>query len=384
MENKRSIILNGNTTTHLMLVMLGLGILATTFYLTLHYFDTLYPTGLGGGSLCDLNSFFNCDAATHSKLSNLFGAPLGIFGLMIGVFLLSNYLFKSVFVEGSLYFTLLLNAVGCIALALYSLIALGSLCPFCTVYYLLSFLTLALFHFKSDYRLPSIKVLILFGMAQLIAGGGMHFYDQSKKKEQLVIADSLIKDFDSYANLGNPKVSSPHRITSATEKFEDAPLRLSIFSDFQCPACKALSESLGALAKKYKGQINIQYYFYPLDSSCNSKMTHAVHPVACEAAYLASCSGDRFSEVHDKIFNHQEDLNSGWLKSYAANLGVEDCFGNADTRKKVVELIETGNSFNVQSTPTLLLNGVKIEGVLPLNQLYILCDELLQRYARKQ
>ncbi len=383
MENKRSIFQSGNTNTHLALVLLSFGIIATTIYLTKHYFDSQYPTGLGGGSLCDLSGFFNCDPATNSKMSNLFGVPIGVFGLLIGVFLLSNYLFRSVLVEGSLYFTLVLNAIGCIALAIYSLVALGSLCPFCTAYYLLSFLTLALFHFKSDYKSPSIKILILFGLVQLIVGGGLHFYDQSKKKEQLLIADSLIKDFDSYANLGNPKTPSPHRITSATTNFEDSPLRLSIFSDFQCPACKALSDALTALARKYKGQINIQYFFYPLDSSCNSKMTHAVHAFACEAAYLASCSGARFPEVHDRIFANQEDITSGWLKRYAADLGVIDCFSSAETRKKVVDLIDIGNSFNVQSTPTLLLNGVKIEGVLPLNQLFILCDELLKRHGQK-
>ena len=38
-----------------------------------------------------------------------------------------------------------------------------------------------------------------------------------------------------------------------------------------------------------------------------------------------------------------------------------------------------GNEFAVQSTPTFFLNNVKIEGALPLNQLYMLMDEVLAR-----
>ncbi len=380
--NKKSIIQGGNTNTHAAVVLLGSAMIATAIYLIQHYFSVIYPTGLGGGSICNFNSFFNCDAATHSKISNLFGVPIGVFGMLIGVFLLSNYLFRSLLIEGTLYFTLLLNVAGCVALALYSLIALGSLCPFCTLYYILSILTFLLFYFKTDYKSPSIKVLVLFGVFQLVIAGGFYIYDQSLKKEQSLIADSLIKDFDSYVNLGNPKTPSPHRIASATANFEEAPLRLSIFSDFQCPACRALSELMGPLTRKYKGKINIQYYFYPLSSDCNPQMTHSAHPYACDAAYLASCSGEKFPEVHDKIFSHQEEISPAWLKKYAADLGITDCINNPETKKKVVDLVSIGNSFNVQSTPTLLLNGVKIEGVLPLNQIFILCDELLQRNAR--
>ena len=64
-----------------------IGMIATSLYLTNHYFEVHFPTGLTGGSLCDINSFFTCSAATHSHLSNLFGVPISLFGLLIGVFI---------------------------------------------------------------------------------------------------------------------------------------------------------------------------------------------------------------------------------------------------------------------------------------------------------
>ena len=146
MNQERSIIKNGTVNTHIVLIVLTLLTTGVTIYLTKHFFDVRFPTGLGGASLCDINSFLNCDAATHSNISNIFGVPIAVFGLLISIFVLSNYIFKSLKIEGSLYNILAANLVGCIILFIYSIVVLGSLCPFCTVYYILSTALFLFFH----------------------------------------------------------------------------------------------------------------------------------------------------------------------------------------------------------------------------------------------
>ena len=53
----------------------------------------------------------------------------------------------------------------------------------------------------------------------------------------------------------------------------------------------------------------MQYLFYPLDNNCNPKVTRPLHPLACEAAYLASCLPEKFKQVEADIFDNQEHLS---------------------------------------------------------------------------
>ena len=69
MENEnKSLYKNGTSTTHALLVISSLIMIGLSVYLTNHYFQTHFPQGLGGSTLCELNSFLNCGAATYSPI----------------------------------------------------------------------------------------------------------------------------------------------------------------------------------------------------------------------------------------------------------------------------------------------------------------------------
>ena len=42
-------------------------------------------------------------------------------------------------------------------------------------------------------------------------------------------------------------------------------------------------------------------------------------------------------------------------------------------------MIKEGDSFGVRSTPTSIINGVKIEGVRPLSDYYAIFDSLIEK-----
>lgn len=358
-----------------------IGMIASSIYLTSHYFEVHFPTGLVGGTLCDINSFFTCSGATNSPLSNIAGIPISLFGIFIGVFLAFGYLFKSDETEGTNHFVLLLNFVGCIVLFAYSLIALGTLCPFCTIYYIFSGIALLVFYKHSSIKTPSIKVMGIYALVLAVAGGltWKNINDKNSKIDQL--AKSLIDQYYKLPNLGKPKTDSPFLVAKASESFSDATIRITKFSDFECPACGMLSEHLLKVAKKYAGKVSIQYKFYPLDPSCNAALKRQIHPLACQASYLAYCAPEKFETLHHEIF--QEVTNNGltvkWLNKKAKSLGIETCYKAKETKEGVVGIINEAKQFNIVSTPTMLINGVKIEGVLPLKQIYIILDEILKR-----
>lgn len=376
----RSLYRDGSFNLKLILGLLGTAMIVVSLYLTKHYYDVNFPTGIASGSLCDINSFLNCDASSTSIFSNIAGVPISLFGLLIGVIVMFGFLWKEDLVEGTTYYILCLNFIGCLVLLVYSLIALGSLCPFCTVYYLLSAAALFLFYKYSEVRMLSPMPLTIYAVvAALMSAGAIYSVKGDSEKDQKLAA-SLAQQYDSLRNLGEPDFTVPFTLKGKAEDFKNAKARVIVFSDFECPACKMLSDSLPALKKKYKDtDLNIQYFFYPLDNACNAKMERPLHRNACQAAYLSYCLPNDFKTVHDDIFRNQEKLSISWIKEYAAKRGVSECLNDPKTKEEVRKIVEAAEAFNVKSTPSMLLNGVKIEGVLPTKQFQMLIDHVISK-----
>lgn len=379
----QSVYRSNKTLTHALIVTLGIAIIATTAYLTNHYFAIKFPDGLGSASaLCDISGFLNCDAATHSPISNIAGIPISIFGFLIGILLLAGYLFNSPGYESTMKFILTVNLIGCVVLFIYSVASLGSLCPMCTLYYLLSFGAFFIFNRNIKSIRPTIVPIISVGVLFAATSVGAYMYTAEKAQKNEALATSLIQQFDSLPDLGAPEQQSMFRLVSSTEDFQAAPIQVTKFSDFQCPACKAMSEQLHKAARQYKGQINIQYMFYPLDPACNTTMERSLHPFACKAAYLAYCLPEKFSEIENELFSNQDSLSDSFLEGIAKRENVGECYKSEETKEKVKAIVSSAAPFNIRSTPTVLLNGVKIEGVLPFNQLQVLMDELVTRSTK--
>jgi protein-disulfide isomerase len=213
----------------------------------------------------------------------------------------------------------------------------------------------------------------------LLIGAGI-FYSTTKEKEDvnLKLNASVVSQYNSLADNGDPDIDSAYDIHKATEKFSDAPIRITVFSDFQCPFCKMVAEQMPELVRRYPKQINVQYMFYPLDSKCNSNLKGRMHESACDAAFLAACSPEKFPELHDEIFANQDKLTQGILGDLAKKHGLENCV-NDEIKNKVIEAINQGTKYNLKSTPTIIVNGKKIEGTIPNRQFFAIFDDILSK-----
>jgi protein-disulfide isomerase len=285
--------------------------------------------------------------------------------------------------EGTNHFLAILNFTGCVVLFFYSLFWLKGLCPMCFVYYLASGVALLCFYKWSSYKKPSLKVLMVYGLiTSLFSWYAWHVTKskyQDKEKKRL----ALIAEYDKLVERGDPDSPSLFTLEKSFDNFQDAPIRLSIFSDFQCPMCTRMANIGEHLAKKYKGKINIQYYFFPLDRTCNPEIKRDFHTDACNAAYLSACLPNRFLEIHDYIFKNQSLLNANWLSKAAEKFGVSKCYEDRASKEQVMKNFQNYKKYNVQSTPTVILNGRKIEGAIPVKSFEILLDEILKRASKK-
>lgn len=381
MENKNSLTCNGLTPLNFLSLCLSIGMIFVGVYLTNHFFDTVYPTGITGEStLCNISDFWGCDKATLSPLGVIAGMPTSIFGVVMGIIGVLTSLTRPLKIEQVTKTALLINFVACVILFIYSLAVLKSLCPMCTAYYILSAFLFFLYHKYSS--LPyglDLRVASLFLVILLVPLVFMNYKISVKEGEKASLANSYVAQFNSLKNYGPPTYISDYKIHMASEKFADAPLRITVFSDFQCPYCKVVAEQMPELVSEFKDKINIQYMFYPLDPSCNKEMKGGLHAHACNAAYLAACEQEKFVKVHDYIFQKQNEINSENLKLWAKKFELsESCLKDENIQDKVQQTLNAGTQYNLRSTPTMIINGRKIEGVIPSVHLKPILRSLLK------
>jgi diadenylate cyclase len=112
---------------------------------------------------------------------------------------------------------------------------------------------------------------------------------------------------------------------------------------------------------------------FPLDS---------VHPHArraAEAAEAAAAQG-RFWEMHDLLFENQDNLDDEALRRYAARLGLdmarfEDDLAERRHAPRVREDRLDGERTGVEGTPTFFINGARYEGSLDLEGMLAAVEE---------
>jgi len=172
--------------------------------------------------------------------------------------------------------------------------------------------------------------------------------------------------------LGRPVVpmASVMRADAASKGNPNAPVTIVEFSDFQCPACAQARRDLHDLLER-RTDVRLVFRNFPLDSSCNEALPRAVHPEACMAAIAAECARrqNRFWEYHDRLFENQHTLDRESLFRYARDLGLDvptfrTCLDDPEARSRVSDDVRAGIAAGIESTPTLFINGRRIDGAL--------------------
>jgi protein-disulfide isomerase len=137
----------------------------------------------------------------------------------------------------------------------------------------------------------------------------------------------------------------------------DAPVTLVEYGDFQCPYCGDAYPIVNDLLERFGDQLRFVFRHMPLPD------LHPRAPFAAEAAEAAAAQG-RFWEMHDRLFEHQNQLADAELRNHAEAVGVADAARfDAELRDRVHEArvaedFESGARSGVPSTPRFFVNGL--------------------------
>ena len=237
---------------------------------------------------------------------------------------------------------------------------------------------------------PSIKHLVVCAVILLAGAYGFHEFYKAKREAQLGgVATRVVKEYYSLAEVKSPSIISPYWTAKATERFEEAPIRVIEYVDFLCPDCLFLYQQLKQLKTEYKGKINIAFQFFPLDGKCNQVVPEKgnKHPGACDLSYIAAFDPAKFNQIHDEIFeNFEKARNPEWRAQLAKKCGVEAALTDQAVKDAVLEIINTGAEYEktsdafahgIRSTPTMIINNRMIIGTLPYAQLKSIFESLV-------
>ncbi|MDP9055250.1 MAG: thioredoxin domain-containing protein [Acidobacteriota bacterium] len=158
-----------------------------------------------------------------------------------------------------------------------------------------------------------------------------------------------------------------------------APVVLVEFSDFECPYCREQAKMLhDNLLAAYPKEVRLYFVDFPLES---------LHPWATSAAMMGRCifhqNAPAFWDYHDWIFQHQEEINPENLKAkvldFAKTKGLDasqlsKCIDSRATEDEVGKSSAEAKALEINSTPTIFVNGRRMVGTLQWQDLKRVID----------
>jgi protein-disulfide isomerase len=146
----------------------------------------------------------------------------------------------------------------------------------------------------------------------------------------------------------------------------NAPVTIVEYSDFECPVCRNLHDALRGILPTYAGKVRVIFKDFPIEQ---------LHPWARTAAIAGRCAyqqkPDTFWELYDLIYDNQEIISAAnaWTKmvDYAAQSGLDaaafkSCMASPEAGAAVNASHANGQKLEVNSTPTLFVNGRRLVG----------------------
>jgi protein-disulfide isomerase len=187
---------------------------------------------------------------------------------------------------------------------------------------------------------------------------------QTTQKEILAKLEKIEKDIAARpaapAAAQRPQID-PNKVyqipvaSSAVRGPKDAPVTITMFSDFQCPFCAQTAPVIEQVLAAYPNDVNFVMKQFPLRS---------IHPQADPAARAAIAAGKqgKFWEMHDELYKNSRTLSPETIKGIAEKLSLdmkkfEADMNSDEVKKQVDEELALGAKSDVRGTPSFFVNG---------------------------
>jgi uncharacterized membrane protein/protein-disulfide isomerase len=402
----------------LALVCALVGLAASGAATYVHYrvmFDPSYT------SFCDVSGTVSCTQVYMSRFSTFHGVPVAIFGAIwfMGATLLGvTGLTARGSVRESASGYLFAAATAALAVVLYfeyvSFVVLKAVCVLCLI---MAGAVIALF-FLSGAKTPfpmttlprraveDLRTLVASPVAILVTvlflGAAVSTIVFFPREGSSVTASS---GTNAPAGTPPPAAAPTASQQSEFERFMETSPRVPMvvppegaqvvivkFNDFQCPPCRQSHLNYKPILAKYQaeraGAVKYVLKDYPLDSECNSNVANTIHPSACEAAVAVRLARqhNRADEMIEWIFANQPALTPDLVRQGAREVGqVPDFDAKYSATLELVKAdIALGRQLGVMATPTFFIDGLKVDGALPVQYFEQAIQYELQHGGAKQ
>jgi protein-disulfide isomerase len=170
----------------------------------------------------------------------------------------------------------------------------------------------------------------------------------------------------------------------------DAKVTVVNYDDFECPFCSRMHSTLfPGLFKEYGDRVLFIYKDYPLEE---------IHPWAMHAAVNANCLGaqnnDAYWDYADYLHGNQHAISAekgrdgqnaeldklAIQQAQKHNLDVaklQACVKTQD-EKAVRASMHEGDNIGVEATPAMFVNGQKLDGAVPAEEIRAALDQALK------
>lgn len=154
------------------------------------------------------------------------------------------------------------------------------------------------------------------------------------------------------------------------------------FSDFQCPACSAISPLVASVANQYPNDVRVIYRHFPLTT---------IHKNALVSAHAAEASQafGKFWEMHDVLFEKQREWENAannqaaleLMANYAQGLGIDkqqflEKIESDSIRNAVNQDVSLATQLGLNATPTIFVNDQQLSA--PATQLQTAVENALK------
>ncbi len=147
---------------------------------------------------------------------------------------------------------------------------------------------------------------------------------------------------------------------ASTQGKQDAKVVVRMYSDLQCPACRAAEPALKTIMQAYGDRVKFVWKDFPL------VFIHQNARAAANAGRCAEAQG-KFWEYHDRLFDTQE----AWSRErdpkerftqFAREAGLNEgdfsaCYKEKRFDDRVMANVREGEKNGVNSTPTFFINN---------------------------
>ncbi|TGJ99248.1 DsbA family protein [Leptospira semungkisensis] len=179
-----------------------------------------------------------------------------------------------------------------------------------------------------------------------------------------------------------PELPPPSRIAiepseNPTLGPNDAKVTIIEFSDFECPYCAMSQTTTNSLREQYKDKIKWVFRDFPMSFHKNAMFAHVA----------ANCSipQGKYWQLNSLLFQNGRKLEKQNVMALAKQVGLDmnafnRCIADEAAIKKEIESdMVAGQKYGVNGTPAFFINGILVEGNMPIQNFTKIIDEELKK-----